>query len=138
MSELARVSLSIEEPLLKSLEKLTRASGYENRSEFIRDMIRDRLTLEEWKSGADVIGTVTLIYNHHHRGLTEKLVELQHDSLAHVLVSTHVHISHEICAEMIMVRGNGEKIRQFAGTVKRQKGVLHAELSMSTTGENIS
>lgn len=137
MPELARISLSIETPLLEKLEELTSAGGYENRSEFIRDMIRERLTRKQWDSGEDVLGTVTVVYNHHRRGLTEKLVELQHHSLDRVLASTHVHLSHEICAEMIMVRGNGEQIRRFTAAVKRQKGVLHTELSMSTTGENI-
>ena len=138
MSDLARVSLSLEESLLESLAKLVEENGYENRSEYIRDLIRDQLTREEWKSGGEVIGTLTLIYNHHQRGVTEKLVDLQHHSGEHVLASTHVHISHEICAEMIMLHGNGAGIVKLANAMKKLRGVLHAELAMSTTGEHIS
>ena len=138
MSDLARVSLSLEESLLESLEKLVGENGYENRSEYIRDLIREQLTREEWKSGGEVIGTLTLIYNHHQRGVTEKLVELQHHSGEHVLASTHVHLSHEICAEMIMLRGQGSGIVRLANAMKKLRGVLHAELAMSTTGEHIS
>ena len=138
MSDLARVSLSLEESLLESLAKLVEENGYENRSEYIRDLIRDQLTRDQWKSGGEVIGTLTLIYNHHQRGVTEKLVDLQHHSGEHVLASTHVHISHEICAEMIMLRGNGAGIVKLANAMKQLRGVLHAELAMSTTGEHIS
>ncbi len=138
MSDLARVSLSLEESLLESLAKLVEENGYENRSEYIRDLIREQLTREQWKSGGEVIGTLTLIYNHHQRGVTEKLVDLQHHSGEHVLASTHVHISHEICAEMIMLRGNGAGIVKLANAMKKLRGVLHAELAMSTTGEHIS
>jgi len=138
MSDLARVSLSLEESLLENLSKLVEENGYENRSEYIRDLIREQLTREEWKSGGEVIGTLTLIYNHHQRGVTEKLVDLQHHSGEHVLASTHVHVSHEICAEMIMLRGRGAGIVKLANAMKKLRGVLHAELAMSTTGEHIS
>lgn len=138
MSDLARVSLSLEESLLENLSKLVEENGYENRSEYIRDLIREQLTREEWKSGGEVIGTLTLIYNHHQRGVTEKLVDLQHHSGEHVLASTHVHISHEICAEMIMLRGRGAGIVKLANAMRKLRGVLHAELAMSTTGEHIS
>jgi len=138
MSDLARVSLSLEESLLENLSKLVEENGYENRSEYIRDLIREQLTREEWKSGGEVIGTLTLIYNHHQRGVTEKLIDLQHHSGEHVLASTHVHVSHEICAEMIMLRGRGAGIVKLANAMKKLRGVLHAELAMSTTGEHIS
>ncbi len=138
MSNLERVSLSLEQSLLENLARLVRENGYENRSEFIRDLIRERLVREQWKKGEEVIGTLTLIYNHHQRGLTEKLVELQHHCVERVLASTHVHLSHEICAEMIMLRGAGDAIIQLADAIRRQRGVLHAELTMSTAGENLT
>ena len=138
MSNITRVSLSLEESLLEKLDDLTQNNGYENRSEFIRDLIRNQITREQWKSGEEVIGTLTLVYNHHQRGLTEKLVEIQHHSNEHVLASTHVHLSHEICAEMIMLRGSGDGISKLANAMKRLRGVLHAELAMSTTGKDVS
>ena len=137
MSEIARVSVSLESVLLEKLDQLAANSNYQNRSEFIRDLIRDQLTRQQWKNDEEVIGTLTLVYNHHQRGLTEKLVELQHHCHETVLAATHVHLTHEICAEMIMIRGRGTGISQLLKAIKQQRGVLNAELSMSTTGEKI-
>ena len=138
MSDLARVSLSLEAPLLEQLEKLTRDNGYLNRSEFIRDLVRERLARAEWEGGQEVLGTLTVIYRHHQRGLTEKLVTLQHHWGGHVLAATHVHLSHEVCAEMIMVKGRGDAVTQLANAIRSERGVLHASLAMSTTGEHIA
>ena len=138
MSDLARVSLSLEASLLDRLEKLTRDSGYLNRSEFIRDLVRERLARAEWEGGREVLGTLTVIYNHHQRGLTEKLVTLQHHWGGHVLTATHVHLSHEVCAEMIMLKGSGDAVNALANAIRSERGVLHASLAMSTTGENLA
>ena len=137
MSELTRVSLSLDSALLEKLDRLALENDYQNRSEFIRDLIRDQLARQEWETDKEVIGTLTIIYNHHQRGLTEKLVELQHHCHETVLASTHVHLTHEICAEMIMIRGRGTGIAELTKAIRQQRGVLHAELAMSTTGENI-
>ena len=137
MSEITRVSLSLESALLEKLDRLARENEYQNRSEFIRDLIRRELTRRQWAGNDEVLGTLTVIYNHHQRGLTEKLVELQHHCHETVLAATHVHITHEICAEMIMIRGKARGISELANAVKQQRGVLHAELTMSTTGEKI-
>ena len=138
MSDLARVSLSLEAPLLGQLEKLARDNGYLNRSEFIRDLVRERLARAEWEAGGEVLGTLTVIYNHHQRGLTEKLVTLQHHWAGHVLAATHVHLSHEVCAEMIMLKGRGDAVTQLVNAIRRERGVVHASLAMSTTGEHIA
>ena len=138
MSELIRVSLSIESPLLKKMEELATQKGYENRSEFIRDLIREQLTAREWESGAEVIGTITMVYNHHQRGISEKLTELQHDCTEHILAATHVHLSHHICAEMIMIKGSGKAIEKFSNALRKLKGVLHVGFSASSTGEKLS
>ena len=138
MSELIRVSLSIESPLLKKMEELATQKGYENRSEFIRDLIREQLTASEWESGAEVIGTITMVYNHHQRGISEKLTELQHDCTEHILAATHVHLSHHICAEMIMIKGSGKAIEKFSNALRKLKGVLHVGFSAGSTGEKLS
>lgn len=138
MSELIRVSLSIESPLLEKMEELATQKGYENRSEFIRDLIREQLTASEWESGAEVIGTITMVYNHHQRGISEKLTELQHDCTEHILAATHVHLSHHICAEMIMIKGSGKAIEKFSNALRKLKGVLHVGFSASSTGEKLS
>lgn len=138
MSELIRVSLSIESPLLEKMEELATQKGYENRSEFIRDLIREQLTAREWESGAEVIGTITMVYNHHQRGISEKLTQLQHDCTEHILAATHVHLSHHICAEMIMIKGSGKAIEKFSNALRKLKGVLHVGFSAGSTGEKLS
>ena len=138
MSNLVRLSLSLEDSLLNKLSGLVKDGGYENRSEYVRDLIREHLVKKQWDADCPVLGTVTLVYNHHQRGLTEKLIHLQHHCGEHILASTHVHLSHEICAEMIMLTGSSEGIRRFVNQLKKLRGVLHAELAMSSTGEDLS
>ena len=137
MSELVRLSLSLEAPLLEKLEGVASEKGYKNRSEFIRDVIREQLICREWETGAEVVGTITLIFNHHQRGISEKLVEIQHDCTEHILAATHVHLSHEICAEMIMIRGRGEEIEKLADAMGKLKGVLHVGVSTGSTAERL-
>mgnify|MGYP000142833995 FL=1 len=137
MSDLVRTSVAIERPLYDQLEKLVRKSGYKNRSEFVRDMIRERLVREQWAEDQEVLGTITLVYDHHRRRLTEKLIDLQHHYHTHVLVATHVHLSHDLCAEVILVRGRAGLVRKLADAMHQQKGVLNAELSMASTGADL-
>jgi CopG family nickel-responsive transcriptional regulator len=138
VSELVRLSISLERPLLKQLEALVKRSRYANRSEFIRDLVRQRLVEQQWSdSRQDVVGTITMVYDHHTRQLTDKLVDIQHDYHDHILASTHVHLSHDLCAEMIMIRGSAPRIRQITDRLRQQRGVLHAELAMSSTGERL-
>ncbi|MBK7976768.1 MAG: nickel-responsive transcriptional regulator NikR [Deltaproteobacteria bacterium] len=137
MSKLVRVTMSLEESLMKRLEKLVESSRYTNRSEFIRDMIRERLVQQAWDGNEDAVGTVTLVYNHHKRKLTQKLTELQHHHHTKVLAVTHVHLDEHLCAETILMRGRAREIRQLADLLRQQKGVLHASLSTSSTGQDL-
>ena len=137
MSGVARLSFSIERPLLDRLERLVREGAYANRSEFIRDMIRDRLVEREWKHNEEGVGTITLIYNHHRRGLTERLTHAQHHHHHVILASTHVHLDEELCAEVIVVKGRALDIKKLADLLHQQKGVLHAALSVSSTGKKL-
>lgn len=138
MSDLVRVSFSIEKPLLDQLENMVSGSRYENRSEFIRDMIRDHLVEQHWEKNREALGTITVIYNHHSRELSKKLTELQHHHHTSVLATTHVHLDREVCGEMIMVRGLANEIREIADLIRKQKGVLHSALSMSSTGKKLT
>jgi CopG family transcriptional regulator, nickel-responsive regulator len=135
VSDLVRQSFSIESSLWDKLEDLVKAAGYTNRSEFLRDMIRERLVHREWDSKAhEVVGTITMVYDHHARLLGEKLTDIQHDHHEAILATTHVHLDHDMCAEMIMMRGRADRIRAVADRIRQQKGVLHASLSISSTG----
>mgnify|MGYP001324332342 CR=1 FL=1 len=138
MSELVRLSMSLEKPLHDRLERLVESSRYTNRSEFIRDLIRQRLVEQQWQDEhQEVVATITLVYNHHARQLSERLVDIQHDHHDNIMATTHVHLSHDLCAEMIMVRGSAINVRKLADQLRQQRGVLHAALSMSTTGERL-
>jgi len=137
MPDLVRTSVSIEGPLLRRLEKMIRGSRYSNRSEFIRDMIRERLVEQEWQHDEEVVGTITLIFDHHVRLLSEKLTDLQHDHHGTILATTHVHLDKHMCAEMIMLKGRAGVIRQIADLLHQQKGVFHAGLSISSTGRKL-
>ena len=127
----------MEKALLERLEKMVKNSKYANRSEFIRDMIRNRLVEHEWKRDQEVVGTVTLVYDHHTRELNRKLTDLQHHHHHVILATTHVHLDEHICAEMILTKGRANQIREIADLLRQQKGVLHAALSISATGKQL-
>ena len=137
MSDVVRFTVSIEKKLFAQLESLLADSDYRNRSEFVRDLIRSRLVDEEWQTGKVLLGTISLLYDHHARGLSERLVEQQHRFVGSVLATTHVHLDDHLCAEMIMVRGKGRDIRALANRLQREKGILHAKLATGTTGRSL-
>jgi CopG family nickel-responsive transcriptional regulator len=137
MPDLTRLSFSIESSLEEKLETMVQRSGYRNRSEFIRDMIRDRLVAEEWRGDTEAVGTITLVFDHHARGVNEKLTDLQHHRHNMILATTHVHLDRKLCAEVIICRGRPKEIRMIANELRQQKGVLHGTLSMSSTGSGL-
>lgn len=137
MPDLERLSFSLERPLLERLEKLRADAGYANRSEFLRDMIRGRLVDRAWELDEEAVGTITLVYDHHARRLNERLTDLQHDHHEVILATTHVHLDHHHCVEVILVRGRAGRIRAIADLLGKQKGVLHSGLSMSSTGHEL-
>ena len=137
MTDLARLSFSLDAALERKLEELVNASGYANRSEYIRDMIRDRLVAATWEEDHEAVGTITLVFDHHTRGLHERLTDLQHDHHDVVLASTHVHLDSKLCAEVIICRGRPADIIEIASRLRHQKGVLHGALTMSSTGANL-
>ena len=137
MSNLLRLSMTIERPLYERLEKLRVDSGYSNRSEFVRDLVRDRLVEQEWEQDQQVVGTITMVYDHHQRLLTKKLTHEQH--MHHDLVhsTTHVHLDHDTCLEVIIVSGTAGQVQDLHDRLRRQKGVYHATVSLSSTGKQL-
>jgi len=138
MSNVVRLSLSLEKRLFDRLEKLVADSGYHTRSGFVRDLIRDCLVQQEWRGRKVLLGTISLLYDHHKRGLSEKLIHEQHHFSGAVLASTHVHLDEHLCAEMIMVRGPGKEIKALADRLRREEGVLHAKLTTGSTGKGLT
>jgi CopG family nickel-responsive transcriptional regulator len=138
MSNLVRLSFSLEQSLLKKLDGLQKKSRYTNRSELIRDMIRDRLVQVEWQENQEAVGTVTFVYNHHLPGLSQKLTHTQHDYHDLVLAATHVHLSHDLCVEVVLVKGLARRIQELLDALRRHKGVLHGALSLTSTGIHLA
>ena len=134
MSDLVRLSISLEESLLARLDRLVAESNYSNRSEFIRDMIRDLLVRREWDRDEVVVGTMTLLYNHSTRGLTERLTDIQHHHHRQVLAVTHVHLDEDVCAEMLLIKGRAAELKTLSDSLRQLKGVIHASISLSSTG----
>jgi len=131
MAPLVRTSITMEKDLTEQLENLVKKGRYTNRSEFIRDLVRDKLVQKAWEVSGDALGTITLIYDHEKRELSQRITHLQHHHVGEVLASTHLHLDEHLCAEMIMVRGNASNIQELADALKSQKGVYQATLSMS-------
>jgi len=132
---LARIGVAIDSELLEEFDKLINTRGYTNRSEAFRDLIRDELVEQTWEApDADVVGTVTLVYNHHVRMLSEKLTELQHDFHKSILSTMHVHLDHDNCLEVLVVRGKAGDVKRVADTLISTKGVKHGRLTTTTSG----
>jgi CopG family transcriptional regulator, nickel-responsive regulator len=137
MSDLVRVSVSLEKQLLDKLETLIEESEYQNRSEFVRDMIREQLVQRQWQGDEETVGTLTLIYDHQQRELSRKLTSIQHDHHDYILAATHVHLDHHLCAEAIIMKGPAKVLKHLADQLKQQKGVLHAVLAGGSTGKGL-
>ena len=126
-----RFGVSIVEPLLEKFDALIEEKGYTNRSEAIRDLIRDKLVEYEWEKNAgteDAIGTITIIYDHHTREIGDKLTDIAHDNHDLVISTMHVHLTHTSCLEVMVVKGTGDQIRSFADTLISIRGVKHGKL----------
>ena len=127
--KITRFGVSIELDLLKKFDKNIKMEGYTNRSEAIRDLVRKNLIREENKNpNAESIGTLTMIYDHHTGNLTNKLLDLQHDHTKEILSTTHIHIDHNNCLEVLVLKGKTGKIQKLADNIKSLKGIKHGEL----------
>ena len=138
MSELARIGVAIDTNLLARFDRLIGQRGYANRSEAFRDLIRDELVEKTWESPeSPVVGTVTLVYDHHKRLLSEKLTHIQHDYHRAILSTLHVHLDHDNCLEVIVVRGKSADVRRVADALISMKGVKHGRLTITTSGAEL-
>jgi CopG family nickel-responsive transcriptional regulator len=138
MSELNRIGVAIEADLLKKFDDLIARRGYTNRSEAFRDLIRDELVERAWeRPDATVVGTVTLVYDHHTRLLSDKLTEMQHEAYHHVVSALHVHLDHDNCLEVLIVKGKAGQVRKLADALIATKGVKHGRLTITSTGAEL-
>jgi CopG family nickel-responsive transcriptional regulator len=136
MNKIIRFGISMEENLLKQFDTLIRKRNYRNRSEAIRDLIREMLIKEEWVSTEkDVAGAIIIVYDHHKRELVQNIISIQHDFQELIISSQHIHIDHDNCMEMIAVKGNANKLMELESRLKAEKGVKHTIFAKSTLGE---
>src|SRR5215467_10900697 len=138
MSELSRIGVAIDSRLLDKFDRLIAQRGYTNRSQAFRDLIRDELVEKTWESPeSSVVGTVTLVYDHHVRLLNEKLTDLQHDHHRSILSTLHVHLDHDNCLEVLVVRGKAAEVQKIADALISTKGVKHGRLTITTSGAEL-
>jgi CopG family nickel-responsive transcriptional regulator len=138
MKGVTRFGVSMDGTLLKDFDQLISRKGYRNRSEALRDLIRDNLVQEEWKGGdEETVGTLALVYSHHTRELTRVLTNLQHRFFKTILSTTHVHLDEHNCLEVLILRGKGEDLKKIGDRLIGTRGVKHGKLSLTTTGKNL-
>jgi CopG family nickel-responsive transcriptional regulator len=138
MSELIRFGVSMDGRLLARFDQLIAEKGYSNRSEAIRDLIRGELVEQSWEEDDEkTVGTITLVYDHEMRDLTEKLIDYQHQVHGAVISSLHVHLDKHNCLEVLVVKGKGREIRKVAERLIGTRGVKHGKLVTTTTGRDI-
>ncbi len=138
MGNTVRFGISLDEKLLQSFDHLIEQKSYMNRSEAIRDLIRASLVESRCESDdEDAVGTITLVYNHHVRDLSEKLTEQQHAYHDQIVSALHVHLDAHNCLEVLVVRGQAREVKQIANELIGVKGVKHGKLVMTTTGEDL-
>ena len=138
MGELSRIGVAIDSDLLRKFDELISSRGYSNRSEAFRDLIRDELVERAWEHpDNDVVGTVTLVYDHHVRMLNEKLTDMQHSHFHHVLSTLHVHLDHDNCLEVLVVKGKASVVKKIADGLISTRGVKHGRLTITSTGAEL-
>lgn len=138
MSKLIRFGVSIPEDLIAKFDKLIKTKKYKNRSEAIRDLIRESFVEEEWTLAKDVAGGISMVYDHHQRQLVNKLVETQHKFHNLIISSQHIHLDHDNCLEFIVVKGKAEEVKKLYNMLKSTRGVKHVGLMKSTIGKEIT
>jgi CopG family nickel-responsive transcriptional regulator len=132
--QVTRISVSLPEDLLRELDERIIRRGYASRSEFVRDLIRDLLVEDRWQDGSvEVFGVLTIVYDHHQKDLTFRIMEAQHHRHVNVLCSTHVHLDHDNCLEIIIIRGLPQQIQDVAVEIGGLRGVQFHRLTQAAT-----
>ncbi len=136
MEQMQRIGVSLESKLLSQFDKLIAAQGYSNRSEALRDLIRNRLTTEQLADPkTEAVAEVFVVYDHHRRQLAQKLIQLQHNQLLKSISSMHVHLDHHNCLEVILLRGKVSEITKLGDNIVSLKGVKLGRVNLVATAE---
>ncbi|MCX5852573.1 MAG: nickel-responsive transcriptional regulator NikR [Deltaproteobacteria bacterium] len=137
MSDIVRFGVSLEKTLLDRFDTLIRKKKYTNRSEALRDLIRKEFVMKEWGDDREVAGAITYIYDHHKRDVLTTIIDIQHDFQKLIISTQHIHLDHDNCLEVVVVRGIAREIETLADMLTAVKGVRHGTLSMSSTGKSL-
>jgi CopG family transcriptional regulator, nickel-responsive regulator len=132
-SKIVRFSVSLEDDLLEDFDRYCRAQKFATRSEAIRQLLRETLTTHAWQAEShDAVGTLTLVYDHHRAQLRDHLTQLQHDHTELVISTLHAHLSHDLCLEVIVLRGPAAQLQKIAAELRGLKGIYRGELVMAS------
>ena len=135
---ITRFGISLDSDLLRKFDRLIGGKGYSSRSEAIRDLIRDELVKEQWAAGTEeTAGTITLVYSHETRELSDTLTDIQHHYHTQVISAMHIHLDEHNCLEVLVVRGKGADIKKIADRLIGTRGVKHGKLALTTTGKGL-
>ena len=137
MSRLVRAGISLDSELLARFDRAIAKKGYGSRSEAIRDLVREHSVASDVAEDKVIVGTLTLVYDHHQPKLSGHLIEAQHHYHGKVLAVTHIHLDHRNCLEVIIVKGRGTEVRRLADQLLSLRGVKHGKLVMTTTGKRL-
>ena len=133
-----RIGISLEKKLLGQFDRLIRAKGYSNRSEAVRDLIREKLIEQEWTAPAgETVAAVFIVYEHETMELSQKLTGIEHEEYHHVVATLHVHMDPENCLEILVLRGPGKEIQRLGERLISMRGVKHGRFIPGTTGQEI-
>jgi CopG family nickel-responsive transcriptional regulator len=138
MANTIRFGVSIDNRLLKQFDDSISDKGYVNRSEAVRDLIRKTLVDDQWKNDEiETVGTVTLVYDHHTRELSDKLTERQHAHHQNIISSMHIHLDAHNCLEVVVIKGKPAVIKKLSDELIGTKGVKHGKLVATTAGVDV-
>lgn len=136
-STLKRFGISMEGHLLRKFDHLVKQRGYENRSEAVRDLVRDALIQHSWEKDDQIVaGSILLFYDHHQRNLLDELTKIQHSMHDNIMATTHFHLDHANCLELIIVKGKAKDIQQLSHKLTSLKGVQYGKFTVAPV-ENI-
>jgi CopG family nickel-responsive transcriptional regulator len=133
--KIVRFGVSLEKSLLDIFDSKIKEKKYPTRSKAIADLMRKEIVEYRWKTGKEVAGAIVFIYNHHKRNIVDTLIDIQHDFVDIVISTQHVHLSHDECLEIVVVKGKPQRVSTLATTIRSTKGVEHCTTAITSTGE---
>ncbi|MCM8758330.1 MAG: nickel-responsive transcriptional regulator NikR [Candidatus Omnitrophica bacterium] len=131
--KIVRFGVSLEKDLLDIFDEQIKKQGYPTRSKAIADLMRKEIVHHKWRTGKQIAGAIVFIYNHHKRNIVDRIIDIQHDFSDLVVSTQHVHLSHDECLEIVVVKGKPENVENLANNIRSIKGVEHCTVAFTST-----